>query len=346
MGIFVKKAVRRTLEKSSVTASYAVVAGCLLLVAVNIAAFLFFPKVLSPLAVILSNLITLLLTVLSFRPINNLIQNALLSRQEELEAQLRKERELEEKMVQLESRNQELESKLDTRLQTESVPGDVNFTFKLEQMEYAKKGYVVKEDDLANLLSSADYRDKIPDKGFLDSMLETFKLKEPGVRKVLYIRKFYYKVSLGIDFTRIKFALVDGSLLFSGVKFTRLHDITSELDRDDKDIDHTWILNTSEERTSLIQSLDYEDFKEAYEDIQEADTKAALEEEADRLCLQYTQVFRESIRDRFPNVDFVDGIEDSDNTWYALKDAGRNPQVLSVASSMLMLTDVIGRTQA
>jgi len=344
MGLIVKKAARKALENSNMAGSYAVIAVCVVLVAVNIVAFVMFPRILSPVAVILSNVITMLVTALAFRPINNLIQNALIERQAELAEKIEAQKALTEKMALLESRNQELESKLDTRMQTESVPGDVNFTFKLEQMEYAKKGYVVKEDDLESLLESDRYRDKIPDKGFLSNVLETLKLKGPEVRKILYIKKYYYKVSIGIDFTRIKFAMVDGSLIFSGVRFSRLHDITSELEHDERDIDHTWILQESEERTAINPNPDYEPFKEAYADVLENETRQALEEEVSNLCRQYTQVFRDSIQDRFPNVDFVDSIEDSDNTWYALKDAGRNPNVLAVASNMLMLTNVINRT--
>ena len=346
MGVFLKKAARKALEKSSVTSSYAVIAVCVILVAANIIFFVMFPRLLSPVAIILSNVITMLITALAFRPINNLIQNTLIDRQEELTRKIAEEKAMTDRLAFLEDRNRELESKLDTRLQTESIPGEVNFTFKLEQMEYAKKGYVVKEDDLDTLLSGAQYRETIPDKSFMSSMLETLKLKEPGIRKILYIKKFYYKVSIGIDFTRIKFALVEGNLLFSGVKFTRLHDITSELEHDERDIDHTWILESSEERTTIVQSPDYDKFKQAYSDVRENDTREALEEEVSNLCQQYTRVFRDSIKERFQNVDFVDGIEDSDNTWYALKDAGKNARVLAVASNMLMLTNVINRTQA
>ena len=135
-------------------------------------------------------------------------------------------------------------------------------------------------------------------------------------------------------------------LLFSGVKFTKLHDITSELEQDSEDIGHTWILNTAEDRTSIIQSQEYDQFKDAYSKMQEADVKESLEEEVSTLCTQYTSVFRSSIKERFANVDFVDGIEDSDKTWYALKEAGRNQRVIAVASNMLMLTDVIGKTQS
>ena len=345
MGLFLKKKAKEMLEPKGVAGSYAVIALCMVLVAVNIITFIMFPRLLSPVAIILSNVITMLITALAFRPVNNLIQNALLSKQQELSEKMEKEKEIRQEIDDLRTRNLELESKLDTRLQADGAQGEVNFTFKLEQMEYARRGYVVKEEDLDTLLASEEFRDKIPARGFFPNLLESMNLKSQANRKILYIKKFYYKVSIGIDFTKIKFAFDDGTLLFSGVKFARLHDITSELEHDPKDIDHTWILNTSDGKASLIQSADYDKLKESYARIQEADTREALEEDVERLCLQYTQVFRKSIKDRFPHVEFVEGIEDSDKTWYALKDAGKNPRVIAVASSMLMLTDVINHTQ-
>lgn len=345
MGFFIKKSVRKVLERRGVAGSYAVLAICMLLVAVNIIGFMTLPRMLSPMAVILSNVITMLITAMAFKPVGNLLQDSLLSRQRELSEKMEKERQMQQELDRLSDRNHELESKLDTRLQTDGAQGELNFTFKLEQMEYSKQGYVVKEEELETLLAGGRFQGLIPGKSLLPKLLESIKLKNLDKRKILYIKKFYYKVSIGIDFTRIKFAFVDGSLLFSGVKFTRLHDITSELDRDEKDIGHTWILNTSDDRTSLVQSSGYDKFKEYYARLQEAGTREALEEEADQICRQYTRVFRDSIKERFPLVDFVDGIEDSDSSWYALKDAGRNPRVMAVASSMLMLTDVINRTR-
>ena len=345
MGLFLKKKARELLEAKGVAGSYAVIGLCLVLVALNIITFTMFPRLLSPVAIILSNVITMIITALAFKPVSNLVQNTLVSKQQELAEKSMKEKEILQEIDDLRSRNLELESKLDTRLQADGARGEVNFTFKLEQMEYARSGYVVKEEDLDTLLASSEFRDKIPSKGFIPNLLETMNLKSQANRKILYIKKFYYKVSIGIDFTRIKFAFDDGTLLFSGVRFARLHDISSELEQDGEDINHTWILNTSEEKASIIQSPDYDKLKESYARIQETDTKEALEEDVERMCRQHTQVFRKSIKDRFPQVDFVEGIEDSDKTWYALKEAGKDPRVVAVASSMLMLTDVINHTQ-
>ena len=60
------------------------IAGCFLLVAVNIAFFLFFPRVASTLAIVLSNAITLILTFLAFKPLNSWLQDSMMERQQAL----------------------------------------------------------------------------------------------------------------------------------------------------------------------------------------------------------------------------------------------------------------------
>ena len=346
MGLFLKKRIREILDPRDVTLSYLVLAVCALLIVMNVAFFVLFPRLMAPLSIVLSNGITALLTFLSFRPASRLIQNMLEKRQQELRLQEEAERSLRVQVDELENRNRDLESRLDTRVQTDAMPGEVNYTFKLEQMEYAKKGYIVKEEDLSSLLSDARYQGSVPDVGLFDKMLAATGLKENGVRKILYLKKFYYKVSVGIDFSKIKFAFDGDRILFSGVKFSLLHDITSELEHDIRDIDHCWVLNATESRTEILQSSDYDALKEAYSRLQDADTRQSLEEEVGLLCRQYTDVFRRSLHGRFPQVDFVDGIEDSDKTWYALGEGASYRLVREVASNMLMLTDVMGQTKA
>ena len=343
MGILVKKSAKKALAGKSLAGSYAVVALCIVLVLVNIFFFIFFARLLSPLAILLSNVITLLITSLSFRPVSSLIQNALVDKEKELVEKAEQEKLIEEKINALESRNLELEGKLDTRSQTAATPQDVNFTFKLEQMEFAKKGYVVREEPVEPLLANGEFAEKIPGRGLGDKVMEKLGLKEPGVRKILYIKKFYYKASIGIDFSRIKFAFDGGDILFSGVKFSRLHDITSELERDAADIDHVWVISEADGgRATILQGAEYDALKDSYARIREADTAEALEQELESLCGQYTAAFRAGICERYERVRFVDAIDD-DKTWYALQEAGRNIRVREVASGMLMLSDVLGR---
>ena len=320
------------------------IAGCFLLVAVNVAFFLLFPRLVSGLAIVLSNAVTLVLTILAFKPINDWLQADLLERQQQLIAKLEKDRELERKVESLEQENRLLTDKLDTRSQTAALPMRLDYTFKVEQMEYAKQGYVVKEEEVDAL-----DRDKfaIPDRKFFETILEDSLLKEASIRKILYIHKFYYKVSLGIDFRKMMYSVDDGKVLFYGVRFEKLHDISSEMVPEGGDIDRCEILKISGDKTEIRQDKEYESLKAQYRQVQAAEVKTGMEEEVDALCSQYTAALHESIRSRFGDrVDFVDSIEDyRDKNWYALK-ASTDPAVQEIAANMLMLTTVMNKTQA
>jgi len=346
MGLLFKKRTRAALDHKKVVASYVVLCVCILLIAVNIATFIFFPRLMAPLAILLSNAITLVLAVIAFRPINALIENLLEKRQQELLAEQARKQELVQQVNQLESRNRELENRLDTRAQTSGMPADIDFTFKLEQMEFAKKGYVVKEEPLESFRYDDRFKHLVPDISIFNKMIDALMMKDQGVRKILYIRKYYYKVSLGIDFSRIKFTFADDRILLAGVKFTRLHDISSELAPDSGDIEHCWILNTMDNWAEIKHSAYYDLFKEAYTRMQDAETHDSLDAEVELLCQQYTAIFRKNIQIRFPLVDFVESIEDSDRSWYALREGGQYQMVREVAANMLMLTNVIGETKA
>ncbi|MBQ9193728.1 MAG: hypothetical protein IJ156_08430 [Bacteroidales bacterium] len=320
------------------------IAGCFLLVGVNVAFFLLFPRLVSGIAIVLSNVITLLLTFLAFKPINDWLQADLVERQQELIAKLEKDRELEKKVDALELENRELTNRLDTRSQTVTLPTHIDYTFKVEQMQYAKQGYVVKEEELDGLDSE---KFDIPGRKFLDVLLEDSMLRDAAVRKILYIHKFYYKVSLGIDFSKMMYAIDEGRLLFYGARFEKLHDISSELQPETGDIDRCDILKITGDKAELRQDKEFDGLKAQYRQAQAQEVKSGMEEEVGALCSQYTAALHESIKGRFGDrVDFVDSIEEyRDKNWYALKSSD-DPTVQEVAANMLMLTTVMNRTQA
>ena len=315
------------------------IAACFLLVGVNVCFFLFFPHLLSSVSIVLSNVITLILTFLAFKPLNGWLQDSLMERQQALIEKMEKDRELERKVQALEEENRTLSDKLDTRVQTGALPVNIDYTFKVEQMEYAKQGYVVKEEEV-DALDREEFN--IPDRKFFETLL-----KEASIRRVLYIHKFYYKVSLGIDFSKMMYAIEDGKLLFYGVRFQKLHDISSEMLPEQGDIDRCEILKISGDKTEIRSEKEYDGFKAQYRDAQAAEVKAGMEEEVDALCNQYTAALQDSIRNRFgEQVDFVDSIEDyRDNNWYALK-GSTDPTVHEIAGTLLMLTAVMNKTQA
>ena len=320
------------------------IAACFLLIGVNVCFFLFFPHLLSTVSIVLSNVITLILTFLAFKPLNSWLQDSLMERQQALIEKMEKDRELEKKVEVLEQENRTLSDKLDTRVQTGALPVQIDYTFKVEQMEYAKQGYVVKEEEL-EALDQEHFN--IPDRKFFETILEDSLHKEASIRKILYIHKFYYKVSLGIDFSKMMYAIDDGVVLFYGVRFRKLHDITSELEPEHGDIDRVEILKISGDKTEIRQDKEYDILKEQYRYARAKEVKTGMEEEVAALCNQYTAALQESIKSRFGDrVDFVDSIEEHrDKNWYALKGSS-DPTVQEIAGNLLMLTTVMNKTQA
>ncbi len=339
MGFFLQEKVKSILDQSKIATSYLITSACFLLIACNVAAFIFFPKLMAPLAIILSNVITVLLMLVAIRPINRLIQNEFREKALELIEKEKAEKELLEKVATLENQNRELERRIDTWAQTASVPANVNFTFKVETMTFDKTGYIVKEEPLERFVNDPVY--KIADKkGVFDRIVKWMDdLTYPGQKKVLYIGKYYIKASIGLDFTKIKFSTDGDVLTLFGVTFTKLNDLA--IDRDPGDVNRCLLVSEEWDGLTVNKSDFYQDFIDTYARIREEEADKALEGELDALCSHYTAVFRKNLVERFPGITFCDHIEDSDATWYSLKEHMKDTRIYPIASNMFLMADVL-----
>ena len=104
MGLILKKRIRQAMDPKDILVSQLILALCIVLVALNVAFFVFFPRLMAPVSIVLSNAITLLLTAIAFRPASTLIQKTLARRQEELLAQAEKEKAMQQRLDLLERR--------------------------------------------------------------------------------------------------------------------------------------------------------------------------------------------------------------------------------------------------
>ena len=341
MGLFIRKAVRSALDRSKVAAGYAMAAVCIVLIIINILGFMFFPRLAAPIAIVLSNVITLVLSLVAFRPLQGLIQKAFASQARELVDKEREQRLLEEKLSTLENENRELSSKLDTTNQVAGIPSVIQFTCKLETLRYAKTGYLVKEEPVDKFLEDPQYRlsDK---KGIFNQFSKWMDtLTHRGPRKVLYIGKYYVNASVGIDFSKMKYALRDNTIVFSGARFTKLNDL--QIVADEGDVNHCWLLNEPENGEMTINTSGlYKDFTEVYAAIRQRETAEALEQEVQQVCTHYTQVFRKALLERFQGrVAFYDeDLDQSTDSWISLQET-RDSRVVSMANNMFRVANVI-----
>ena len=198
MGFFISKVAKATVDKSRVATSYFLTGACFVLIACNVGVFVFLPNLLAPMALILSNAITVVLMLVALRPINNLLQREFEKKAAELVEQRQEETALKERVAELESVNKELERKIDSWAQTAGVPANVNLSFKVETMTYDKSGYIVKEEPLERFLEDPAYG-LSEKKGLMDRFEKWMdSVSHPGERKVLYIGKYYIKASIGL----------------------------------------------------------------------------------------------------------------------------------------------------
>ncbi|MBQ9892435.1 MAG: hypothetical protein IJM35_04695 [Bacteroidales bacterium] len=336
MGFLRKKGI----DRSRLVLSYIMAGLCMLLIVGNVAAFLLMPKITGTIAVLLSNVITILLMLIAIRPLNVLIQKEFDKKADELAMKAREQKEMQERIATLESENRELSSRLDTVSQTSGLPANVNFSFKVETMTYDKSGYIVKEEPLERFLEDPAY--KIADKKGLGNRITRWiddNLNHPGQKRVLYIGKYYIKASIGIDFTKVKFSLSGDSIILYGVRFTKLNDLA--INRSDDDVNHCWLLSDNEFETTINRGDFYREFTQEYARLRAEEADAALEEEVDNLCNHYTAVFRENLSQRFPAVAFCDSIDDSTASWFSLKEHLHDGRILGIASNMFLMADVM-----
>ena len=342
MGLFLSKAAKGFVDKNKVATSYFLTGACFFLIACNVGLFIFFPNLMAPLAIILSNAITVVLMLAALQPINRLLRHEFEKKAEELVARRQEEEALRERVLALESANQELERKIDSWKQTAGVPANLNLSFKVETMTYDKSGYIVKEEPLERFLQDPAYG-LAGKNGLMDRFGKWLDaVSHPGERRVLYIGKYYIKASIGLDFTRIKFSVQDGVLTLFGVRFTKLNDLA--IVRDEDEVNHCWLLNESFEGPSINRSEIYREFTEVYAEYREQEAQEALEKEIEGICDRYTAVFRTNLADRFPGIEFCDHIEDSPVTWYSLKEHMQDQRVFPIASNMLLMADVLSGT--
>ena len=341
MGLFLNKAIKAAVDKKTLAASFAITAVCAVLVVVNVAAFTLFPKIIAPLAVVLSNAITLILMLFAIRPINDLIQNAFEKKAHELVEKESEERQLRERLALLEGRNRELESRIDTWSQTAGAPSDVQLTFKLETMTYDKTGYIVKEEPLERFLSDPAY--KLPDRKDMIDRIATWvdDRLHPGKKKVLYIGKYYVKASIGIDMAKIKYSVGEGgALTLYGVRFAKLNDLA--IKREEGDVNRCWLITEDDGNVAINQSELYTDFIEVYTRNRVRETDEALEGEVETLCRSCTEAFRNNLSARFPGLSFCDSIDGTDATWYSLKENFSNERIRTIATNILLMADALG----
>ena len=295
--------------------SYLIVSFCAILIATNVACFIFLPKIIAPLAIILSNVVTVLITLIAFQPINTILKKAFDEKARELVEKEKQEEELKDKVSDLESRNAELLSRLDTWGQMAYAPTRVNFSAKLETMTYEKEGYIVREEPVDEKLFTLAEPQGLVDmyKVWRDENVHS------GPKSVLYIGKQYAAKALGIDFSKVKYAFKEGETVLV----------------------EKGIASEHRKQVSINTAAHYSEIPATFSRMCKEQAGQEVDAEVDTLCRQYTQVFRKCLTDHYPGIEFCDSIEDTPFTWYALNECPSDKRVVPIASGMFLVANVL-----
>ncbi len=324
---------------------YIIVGACAILIASNIALFVFLPKVLAPAGLIISNVISVVLCAVAISPISKIIQKAFERKAHELVEKEKEEQSLRDKVQYLQNQNRELSSKLDTWGQMAYAPTSINFSARLETMIYEKKGYLVKEESVNSLIADKEIF-------YLDApqgLTEKFSkwkddISHTGKKTVLYIGKQYAKRSLGIDFTRIKFAIDGDKVALYGAQISKIHNLES--DKDEGDIEHCWVLNNDiKDKRHTIISINtaehYSDLPKMFAEQCQNHAKDEVEAEVENMCRVYTEQLRNCLNDHFPGIVFYDTIENNSLRWYSLNENAQDKRVASIAAGLFLVANLL-----
>ena len=342
MAISVKKIILEKAGEVSLVKNNVIVAVCAILIAANVAAFIFFPKLLAPVAIVVSNAVTVILMLFAFLPMRHIMDNVLKKEFHEIEAKERENEDLREKNTELENKYREAVSKLDTWGQMSSLPTNLNFSAKLETMVYEKKGYLVKEESVEMLVKDPSFKPADPQTIMEKYRVWKDKLSHSGEKTVLYIGKQYVSRTLGIDFSKVKYAFENGRVALYGASITKIHNI--EPDKDKGDISYCWVLDHDKNHKDKISISTAEHFQEIpglYAKECERQAREEADTEVQQLCEHYTTLFRRCLSGNFPGVVFCDSIDDSSSTWYALNQNSNDPRVAPIASGMFLVANVL-----
>lgn len=342
MGIFsslFKKLIpERFQDKKKLAMSNLAVGACLLLIAINVGVFIFLPKILSPLAIILSNAITVLLMFLAVRPINRILQSALKKSLQESED---KERE----NAVLRTKNQALSSQLNTFAQMANAQTTLTPTAELLTKKYAKEGYLVKEASVQDLLEDPAFKLKEPE-GIRDTLKKWADgLFGPGDKRILFIEKQQERKRLGIDLNKVRFAVSGDAMYIYGLTVSAL--INEKTERTEQDIERCWIVSYDKKgHASIVTDERYSEITSLYAARCREEARLEVTAEIENTCQKETRRLQDRLSREVSGLVFLDAMDESLGSWHPLLSSQDNPRLVPLVSSITLICNLLNDFEA
>lgn len=334
------------------------IALCVILLISNIAVFTFLDiAFIMPgfLTVIISNILSIIITFLIYKPISKIIEEEM---QSQLKDEISNQRQILEEKAELESqlkfqeqkaRERELEisrlkSELDTALQYKSISNNSSLVLKLETMIHEKEGYVVKCENVRSTPLGRDISQSAPWNPLG---------KDKGDQKVLYVKKFHEKAIIGIDLEAIRFCRHNGQIYIEGLEMHELHGDLYPRDNNETSYDNVKIceiLNMGNNGLDIIgmnTDTKYDNFKGRYANEQDELFIRSFRKEVEQKCKAYTSIMRQNLHMKFPTIQFMDcGIEQipelAGEPIHLMK-LNKDYDILEVSSSIYMIANTMNQ---
>lgn len=300
-------------------------------------------------AVLVTNIVTFILALVSYKTFAKVMTSAA---HDQIQNNLR-EQSLRDRISALEDEKKRLKDQLETSDQTRRFFNEISFGTKLELLEVASSGYVVKEEDMEDVQRISGMKELIPSTFGQGVQRHTNKLKSlftgenpddmevSEKRSMLYIEKSYNKYSIGINLDNVRYAIDrhSGKIYLSGLDIVKLHNTSAELSRSSNDISHCWVLSeTNDGDRRICRDKKYDQLEAAYRRYQENSVRGVVESEISAKCQQYTKGIRESLSARYRNLEFVEANQRGNYnlTWLSLRMAGGEQEVMRIATDMVI----------
>lgn len=302
---------------------------CLFLFFANIALFLLVPGFLSPLAVVLSNCITLIIAFFAMKPLYNALKNESQTLKEETAQKEFEALKKQEEIESLRKKINELEDQIDTIEQVGYMPGNVNLTSKWICMEDLKSGYIVKELNI----------NELPDDITQPAAYQLLRIGQ-NYNKVLYIHKYDNKVQIILDFQQIEYANDGDKLLLYGADIKQGDTVLSG-DNNADSIERCLLLADRDGKVVAAKSIemdaDFKQFTTSFTKKQQQELDYGIKVEISKLGECATQKLHSLIEEKFKGrVQFVQEKRES-LEWHYLSTA-QDKRALMVGSMISFLS--------
>lgn len=223
-----------------------------LLVAVNISIAVTTSFVMSPVAIVTSNIVTVLLSLLLVKPVGNILRH---TEEKELDSKVRQRIEEKEKDALVERLGRQVDDllgRIRALEQSAAAPSYCKTVARLERFHIEKDGYRVNEYSWNDFLQTTGTEWEET-----ETMLP-WKSNPSDEWRVLTAWRFRYKASVGIDLGEIRIAQQDNKILLSGLHFSRFHE-TAALSHEGGDIEVCEIVNHKKERIEIKSNSKFDE---------------------------------------------------------------------------------------